>query len=357
MTRYWPAAAAAVATLAAVFAAERLRPQLMPGPAVASNPVLACPSEVTIPAVEQTALAEARFTVANAGGGELVLSGFRTEYVCEGLEREVDGQFFRFRDVRLTPGESAVLRYQRGTNGAVGAAVRSPAWFKSNDPAVPEAVVVVTIEQILGGVTASPASVVLGAVPVGAAQERAVELSDSATPPRRIERVAIGGTGRVSVELVPPDRAALPWPDGSRRVGRLVVRVAADGPGPIDDTISLFVAGRATPDTVRVTGRVEAPVDVSPPELHLPRASSAGPLYAADVLVRCPADAVVECPAPPAGVGVTVHPAAGPVRRVTVSVDPKHAGREFGVSLAVRVGAVTHAAPVRVHVSPAEGLP
>ena len=210
----------------------------------------------------------------------------------------------------------------------------------------------VTIERVMAGITPTPASVALGAVPVGPAQERLVELSDAATPPRRIDQAVSSDPDRVTVSLLPPDPAA-------RLVGRLVVRIAADRPGEVDARISLVVAGRATPDTVRVTGRVVAPAEVTPHELHLPRASSMGPIYAVDVLVRCPADAtaVVECPSPPAGVVVTVHPSAGPARRVTVAADPKRVGGECVVPLAVRVGAVTHAVPVRIHCTKPEERP
>lgn len=360
MFRFWSAVAAAVVTLVAVAAAAWYRPALLPAPPPA-HPVLACPSGINIGVVERNTLAEGRFTIANAGGGELVLSEFRSDCVCEGVEQEVDGQFFRFQDIRLPAGASTVLRYQRSTDGPVGGPVRSPVWFKTTDPAVPEALVVVTIERIVGGITASPASVALGSVPVGPAQQRTVELTDTATPPRRIDRAISSDPDRVTVTLLPPDPTAPPpaGAEASHPIGRLAVQVAADRPGEIDARVTLFVAGRTTPDTVRVTGRVVAPVEVTPAELHLPRASSAGPIYAADVLVLCPADAsaVVECPSPPTGVVVTVHLSAGPVRRVTVAADPKRVGGECVVPLSVRVGAVTHSVSVRVHCTTPGGRP
>jgi hypothetical protein len=298
--------------------------------------------------VELNTIAEGRFTVANAGGGELVLSGFRTGCACEALERDTGGQFARFETIRLVANESAVIRLRRTASGVVGESMQSLVRFNTNDVAVPEAAVAIVVDQIVGGLLAVPPNVVFGAVPVGPTRRATVELFDVVTPARAVERFACDNPN-VRVALEPPDagRAATPF---RTPIGRLRISVEATEPGEIEATISVYVEGRSTPELIRVAGRVTAAVEVSPKVIYLPRASSSGPLNTADVLVQCVGGggAVVECPTAPAGIAVTVHPSTSSVCRVTVSLKTVIASGEYTVPLSVRRGDRTHTASIRV---------
>ena len=346
MARSWPVGVGCTVLVALCAAAWLTLPAARPAPP--SEPRLACHPEVHVGAVEINTPAEGRFTVANVGGGELVLSDFRTGCACEALERDTGSQFVRFETIRLAANESAVIRHRRTASGVVGESTRSVVRFITNDVAVPEAAVAITVDQIVGGVLAVPPNVTFGAVPVGTTRQATVELFDVATPARTVERFACDNPA-VQVALVPPDpnRAATP---SRNAIGCLQVSVDATEPDEIDATISLYVTGRSPPELIRVTGRFTAAVEVSPRVVYLPRASSSGPLDTADVLVRCPGEggAVVECPRAPAGIAVTVHPSTSSVYRVTVSLKPGVAPGEFTVPLSVRVGESTHTASIRV---------
>ncbi len=346
MARSWSVGVGCIVVVALCAAAWSTLPATRPAPP--SEPRLACQPEVHVGTVELNTIAEGRFTVANAGGGELVLSDFRTGCACEALERDTGGQFARFETIRLAANESAVIRHRRTVSGVVGEPMQSIVRFNTNDVAAPEAAVAIVVDQIIGGLLAVPPNVVFGAVPVGPTRRATVELFDVATPARAVERFVCDNP-TVRVTLGPPDadRAATPF---RMPIGRLQISVEATEPGEIDATISVYVAGRSTPELIRVTGRVTAPVEVSPRVVYLPRASSSGPLDSADVLVQClgGGGAVVECPTAPAGIEVTVHPSTSSVCRVTVSVIPGIASGEYTVPLSVRVGDSTHTASIRI---------
>jgi hypothetical protein len=59
------------------------------------------PEFVDLGSCAQGELATGRFLVKNVGRGELTVEEFRTSCSCAGVEREVDGKFYRVQSLRL----------------------------------------------------------------------------------------------------------------------------------------------------------------------------------------------------------------------------------------------------------------
>jgi len=154
--------------------------------------------------------------------------------------------------------------------------------FRTNDLHVPEASVVFTVERILGAISVLPRSIVIGSVSLGSVslgsdQSHTVTLLDRASPPRRIERVQSDDPTRVLVELHEPESTNA-TAEGGVMTGTLKVTICMSVSGQIDATIFVHIAGRATPEKIRVTGCIVAPVEARPGEVHLPRFRYGSPL-------------------------------------------------------------------------------
>ncbi len=343
---------------------------------VLRHPVLDAPSVVELGPQEYGGHAEDRFAVTNRGGGELRLDNFRTACACDGVERKVGDRYVRLTDLTLAAGESAELRLVQQVRGRVGEPLRSAVYFRTNVPSVPEAAVVVSIPRVLGGVTAVPASAHVGAVPVGANVRQVIDLFDAAARPRVVKQVTSSDPSRFAVRLLPPDPAT-PARDGVHReapIGWVEVVVDTTRTGPINGDIRLVLDdGQAVPDSIRVSGRVVASIEVMPSALVLPRSSNDGPIYSGICLCRSTAGhpLTLEPETAPPGISVTVTAAAGgspAAQLVTIaarSEPPAEASRprSLVVRLTATVDGVRHLLEIPVQVlstprnRPPEGAP
>ncbi len=137
-----------------------------------SGPVVEFPAILDLGDRERGEVAVGRFTVANRGGGELLIDRIRTNCACSGLEREAEGEFIRVDSVRLGPDERAERVLRVSVRGRAGEAVRNQVYFRTNDPTRPEAVIETVIRNVTAGVTALPTSVIFGTVPRGESRAR-----------------------------------------------------------------------------------------------------------------------------------------------------------------------------------------
>jgi hypothetical protein len=337
-------------------------------------PILDAPAVVELEPHEYGTHAEARFAVTNYGGGELILDGFRSACACDGLERKTENGYVRLTELKLAANESAELRLVQQVRGRVGEPLRTAVYFRTNVPTMPEAIIVVAIPRVLGGITAVPSVVHVGTVPAGANVRRVINLYDAAAEPRVVREVVVSDPSRFGVRLLPPDPDA-PARGGPFRevsVGRLEVVVNTVEPGLVDGNIRIILGdGHAAPDTIRVSGRVCNPVEVSPPVLVLPRVSNGRAIYSGRCLCRSTTGRplTLEPETSPPGVTITGAPDAEDlpsVKIVTVEVDP---GQQVGttrpsthvVRLTATVDGVKHPVEIQVQVlsppadAPSEG--
>lgn len=256
---------------------------------IGSDPVLECPATVELGEQELGKVTVARFTVANRGGGELVLDEIRTNCACSGLEREKDGQFFRIESLRLGPNQQAELAMRILVQGPPGGAARNSVAFHSNDATRPQAAIEVFVSKVRAGVTTLPTSVGFGTMPIGGEARQVLDIFDGAVKPRVVERVVSTCPERVAVRLLPADGTLPESKDGSpgALIGRVEVTARGQEPGLFDGRVAIHLVGEDHPPTlIPVTGRIAAAVEVLPSLLVLPRASDAGPVYFGQCLCR-----------------------------------------------------------------------
>lgn len=129
----------------------------------------------------------------------------------------------------------------------------------------------------------------IGAVTAGSPVHRTVELFDARETPRKVVRVQCSDPARIAARFL-PSAEVIRLPDDAGRgvlIGTIELAVDASMPGLIASDVLIYLDdGMAAPDAIRITGRVVAPIEVSPSVLFLPRASASGPLYSGECLVR-----------------------------------------------------------------------
>ncbi len=298
------------------------------------DPVLDCPATVELGEYEQGQQAVARFSVANRGGGELVIDQVRANNcACSGLEREVEGEFVRVETLRLGRGEQAELSTRIGVRGQANGPMRNLLTFRTNDPTRPKADIAVVITRVTGGVFTVPTSVVFADVPVGTGARQVVEVRDFAVRPRKIQRVSSSDPDRLIVRLLEAESPgpAEEQPAAGALIGRLEISARTHEVGPMDGTVLIHLDDAShPPDSVPVIGRVVPLVAIAPASVVLPRASGAGPLYFAQCACRSTTGKplALELLEAPAGLSAVVIPVAGNpgLQMVRVEWKPDAAG-------------------------------
>jgi hypothetical protein len=297
-----------------------------------------------------------RLALRNRGGRVLVVDDVRTNCSCSGLEEEVNGQFVRVEKLNLAPGEEARLVMRVSVHGPPGESKSNVVTFHTNDPSRPEAWIGAVVSRVTGGLTVSPASVLIGTVSVGATAGQMLEVRDHAAPPRKITRVTSSNAARAKVSLLPLGSEALKAPDGrvGTLIGRLQVLIDTKKPGQIADEINLFLGEEPLPVRIAVTGRVAPLVEALPTTVVLPRASNNGPLYFAECLCRSSEGKPLDLKPAEVPSGFEVHVAAlqdnPSVRRVRVECGKQALGRNSrGRHLVVLTG-WAGSTPVRVEI-------
>lgn len=329
------------------------------------SPVLECPASVEVGPVEHGSVTAAEFVVRNRGGGQLVLNGFRTNCSCESVEVQRPGGFVSAAEVRLGPNEAVVMRLVLSIDGRGKDALLTHVYFRTNTPECPETLVVVSVPRILAGLTAVPSAINFGVVQTGKPVVRVVHIRDARTPPRKLARVETRGTGRVAANLTTAAEESHDPASTERglRIGSIRIVVDTTTPGAVAGDVLVYSDdGATTPEIIRVTGRIAAPVEVSPSDLYLPRSSSTGPIYSGTFLVRSTAIKQMEL-APtevPSGVKVSVgepSPANPGSRTVTVEltagfVQSSGIAKKCSVGMSVTVDGQQLAVELPIHLSP-----
>jgi hypothetical protein len=242
--------------------------------------VIIFPSTIDLGEREQGQVVVTRFTISNDGVGDLQIQDVSTNCSCSGLERYIDGKFWRVESLRLGTGEKAELATRISVRGEIGSKVSNAIRFQTNDPAHPTGSIVSTL-VVTGGVEAIPHSVVLGKVLVGAEARQILEIRDRARQLRAVRRVESSDAARISVRLLPVDDASVPGPEsGSQLLARVEVSVKTDLAGLVEGYLFIHLDDQGRqPDSVPVSARVVPPVEAMPAHLVLPRSSNTGKLF------------------------------------------------------------------------------
>jgi hypothetical protein len=265
-----------------------------------TDPVYNAPAEVQAPVVEIGQVATAQFTMANRGGGELVISGITASCACSGLERSTGDGYARIEELRLGPGESAPIVVRLIVRDASEEPQRYVIRFRTSDPTRPEAMISIILPPIPRGIAVAPAGFNFGAVSIGATVHEVFQVYVPEEQRRSITHVAASDP-RVSVRLLPDGGE----PDVHGRgvsIGAIDLTVRTNEPAEVNASVTILVDGDGPPPPpVAVSGRIKAPIEVAPRTITLPIASSSGPINEATCLFRStdgkPFDLLVEtCP-------------------------------------------------------------
>ncbi len=325
---------------------------------------LECPREIDLGTVEMHRSVEAVLPVTNTGGQPLTISDITTSCGCLGarlLPARTDLK--PPATVTIPPGERVEIAFPLTVTGVHGAKAAHTIRFQTDAPDAPAVEVRLTFTP-KARCFSDPATVALGTITAGDAPSTTISLftTDERDVPR-VKAVVSSAPDRVKVTFVPePPGAAVraeAAPD-SRRFGRVRVELA---PTKADDAIAaqveVFVEGQAEPAlAVPVSARVARPAELLPAVLHLPRRSSAGPVYSGEAVCRV-SDAGAGAVALRVGLlppGITARVVDGSegsgFARVAVTADPKLAARESTVALTATRGDREHPLSLRVVVEP-----
>lgn len=255
-------------------------------PPLATPPSFDCPEQIDLGPREFGSIVVGRFQVTNRGGSDLHLANFGTSCSCAGVEVEQDGVAKRAEDLRVPAGGHVDLSVRVSIAIRIGGSQTVLVRFTTTDPAHPDALVRVEIPQVTGGLTAEPAAVVFGDVPVGHGAAKTVRLYSHGGIARRVHSVRSLQPNRFDVRLLPVN-AVEPSTDESKRlvaIIEVIARVAQ--PGQLDGTIEVLLAdeGRA-PDKIAVLGEVVSPILAQPGVVVLPRYAAGKAVYTAQIVL------------------------------------------------------------------------
>ena len=133
---------------------------------IKNDPRIEYPARLDLGNHEVGEIAITRFTIANRGGGELVIDDIHSNCSCTGMEREQDGRYGRVNSLRLKAGEQANLVMRVSVRGVpIGAEMLNAVEFQTNDPDRPTGRIEAVVRFVSGGVSATPQSIIFGTVP------------------------------------------------------------------------------------------------------------------------------------------------------------------------------------------------
>jgi hypothetical protein len=284
----WGAVPVLLLVLSYLAATGQLRRQLYS--ALNLDPIIEYPATVDLGDHEAGDLVHGSFIIANRGGGDLVVDQVRTNCACSGIERIEEGRYVRIDFLRLKPGEQADLTIRVTVGGVpVEARMVNVVEFRTNVPSQPMGRMEVLVRRVSGSVSMSPPSIVFGTVPVGTRLGQIVQIYDMGSTPRAIERITMTGTGRIRARLLPVEQSsdkAKPHGAGTL-VGQIEVVGNTVAAGEINGKVQVHMAGESRrPRELTVTGKVLAPVEITPSSIVLPRKSADGLVYSAECICR-----------------------------------------------------------------------
>ncbi|WP_088252899.1 DUF1573 domain-containing protein [Fimbriiglobus ruber] len=234
-------------------------------------PTIHVPEFIDLGECEAGQIATSEFDIANDGTAELNIAGVHAACSCTGLEtKQPDGQYSKVEAVTILPGERKTFVVRLAVNGPPGESLTSGFHFQTDDPARPEVNLAVRLRRIRSGAFSQPVAFAFGTTSVSQPVFKVVDIIDAVSPPRAVDRVATSNSElvRLTQLAVPEAEAAIP---GGRIVARVRIDVATQTPAEIDERVNVWLVNEApsSPVSIRVLGRVAAPVEFAPKTLVL----------------------------------------------------------------------------------------
>lgn len=324
-------------------------------------PAIRVQESIDLGECEAGQVATSEFEIANDGTADLNIANVRASCSCTGLEtRQPDGRYSKVEALTIPPGERKNLVVRLAVNGPPGESLTSAVNFQTDDPARPEVTLAIRLSRIRAGAFAQPVAFAFGATAAGQSVFKVVDIIDAVSPPRAVDRVATSNPELVRLTRIPVPEAEAATP-GGRIVARVRIDVATGTPADVDARVNVWLVNEApsSPVSVRVLGRVAAPVEFVPKTLVLLPAT--GEVRQGTVLClthgRPATVRVVECPP-----GFTAHVAAAvapnaPRRLVVARTAPGPAAVQICVGVTLDGLETVHTFQVRCDPDPTPEAP
>lgn len=239
-----------------------------------SAPRLECPRTLDLGEKERGEIAIGRFHIRNSGWGTLTVSDFSTSCSCAGVEKEVEGRFFRVTTIQLSPGEEINLLVRVGVAAKPGDNQLVNVLFATNDPDHPKWQMDVIVTRVAGGYVAEPAAVVFDSFPLGKKPTQTIHLYDNGKPNRAVEEVHSTRPDHFTAILLPlseKDEREVHQTTG-KLFARIKVTVNSEVPGRIDGELQVSLKDEKHPVLpIPVLGEAVSLAEPRPSMLVLPR--------------------------------------------------------------------------------------
>ena len=234
-------------------------------------PIIRVPESIDLGECETGQVATSEFDIANDGTADLNIAGVRASCSCTGLEtRQPDGRYSKVEALTLLPGERKTLAVRLAVNGPPDVALTSTVYFQTDDPARPEVTLAVRLRRVRAGAFSQPVAFAFGTASAGQSVSKVVDIIDGVSPPRAVDRIGTSNPELIGLTRIPVPEAEATTPGGVI-VARVRIDVATRTPADIDERVNVWLVNEApsSPVSVRVLGRVAAPVEFSPKTLVL----------------------------------------------------------------------------------------
>lgn len=273
------------------------------------------------------AMATASFPIRNQTGQGIILQHFRSSCACEKVGVRQNGRLIPPENIAIADGHEVEVQVSFTANGRYDRSVHITVFVTTDHPSFPELKIAVTASIIGVKPLTDPSSIRLGTVMHGESWRQRIQLFDVDSRSRKINVVVPKGENLLNaiflpqVDSVRSDEVGRGFP-----IGALDVELKATSTESFEGEIQLYLDDdTADPLRLPLSYRVAAPIEVYPPVLYLPRATSKGFVYAGICLCKSSIGVPLrlEVASRPHGVQVEILPSdkpGAPVRQVRVTL-------------------------------------
>jgi hypothetical protein len=228
------------------------------------------------------------FEISNQGDAELYIHSIRSNCSCTGIERIIDGEYVRLKDLRIEPNGVAKVAVRVSVrNVPAGSTMLNHIEFDCNDPNSPMESIDVLVTCVLGGISFTPNSVVFSPVIQGQTVVRRIEIRDYSKAPRKVERVTSLSPNALDAHFLPPPEKEQAFDEdrGGFLLGFVEIKVNTARIGSLNGLVQITCGdSNEINETIRVEGNIVPTMEFFPTKLMLPRESSNGEMLEASCI-------------------------------------------------------------------------
>jgi hypothetical protein len=263
--------------------------ELYPKSNLSSVPVAVFPAVVDLGNCQAGSTVHAEWKVENRGGHILQLIHFQSSCGCSGVEVQDGHAWVVPKEISIKPGETQVCRVRMLIPSEAGRPKISTVHFETNDPAMPEGLMTISVREVIG-VTFQPVALTYGTLPIGKNSTQEIELINIGTTKARFVSVRPLVSSQLHWKFLP--YVSSQGGDKVKLKGECLgkIQFTLEGSQPInlyEEVIVNFARDDGTTFSHKfvVSGGVVGQFSISPTAIYLPRQSGQGPIYLANIII------------------------------------------------------------------------